>query len=95
MSATTIKISKATHERLLKIGKKEEDFDEIVQRLLTFYEAYSSSDIDRVHALHASLKPVAAQLVNAVRMAQHGYAKTPLELSPQLVKFIDSIAEGI
>jgi len=93
--STTIQIKKETHARLESIGTKGEDFNDIVERVLNFYVAYANSDIDRVHALYASLKAVAAQLVNTVHIAQYGYAKTPVELSPELTRFIDMISEGV
>ena len=35
---TTVKISRETHERLKRIGRKGDTFDDIIRRLLDFYE---------------------------------------------------------
>ena len=35
---TTIRLKRKTRERLARLGNKDESFDDIVQRLLDFYE---------------------------------------------------------
>jgi len=35
---TTILIKKETRERLKKLGRKDESYDQIVNRLISFYE---------------------------------------------------------
>jgi hypothetical protein len=43
---TTIKLKKETRERLAEIGRKKETYDDIIRRLLEFYERNSGGSHD-------------------------------------------------
>jgi hypothetical protein len=40
---TTVKVQKKTRDRLTKLGNKSETFDDIIKRLINFYEATNGS----------------------------------------------------
>jgi hypothetical protein len=42
---TTITVSKETHQRLINLGRKNETFDEIIQRLIRFYENHKGGAV--------------------------------------------------
>jgi len=42
--ATTVRVSRETRKRLAEVGTKEESFDEIIQRLIKFYEKHAKGN---------------------------------------------------
>lgn len=44
---TSLKVRKATRDRLAKLGNKTETFDDIINRLMEFYERRRKMDLRR------------------------------------------------
>jgi predicted CopG family antitoxin len=44
---TTVKIKKDTREKLAELGSKKETYDDIIRRLIEFYEENSKNRLDR------------------------------------------------
>jgi hypothetical protein len=44
---TSLKVKKATRDRLAKVGNKTETFDDIITRLVDFYEANNGSSLGK------------------------------------------------
>jgi hypothetical protein len=43
---TSLKVQKTTRDRLAKVGNKAETFDDVINRLLDFYEKHGKGRID-------------------------------------------------
>jgi predicted CopG family antitoxin len=44
--ATTVKVSRETRRKLAKVGTKDESFDQIIRRLIEFYNKKSNAKAD-------------------------------------------------
>lgn len=43
-SITTVKVQKKTRDRLAKFGNKSETFDDVINRLLDFFEEHKTEE---------------------------------------------------
>jgi len=50
---TSLRVTRETRNRLAEVGTKDETFDEIIQRLIEFYEKNNQASIGRTMARKA------------------------------------------